>query len=204
MRIVITRTNNKGWKGNLRTCRTGWLNNDNASIMSEIVRNERPLGYEYIGETRRNGGVGELRTSKGLTLLSGKVNGDDDLEYSVAFFLSDSAKSSLLDWKPISDRIIWAHFNSGRPYAEETKDDFYNALNATFKAIKKKDLDYADDLYLLSHTQRDIRSKLDDLERGICLTPNQHPSKEMRVGVKNRNPLKMRSNLFTLEASCPE
>ena len=49
----------------------------------------------------------------GLTLLfSGKESEENVREYGVGFLLSNTAKKRLLDWKSISDRIIYARFNS--------------------------------------------------------------------------------------------
>ncbi|KAL4709659.1 hypothetical protein ACJJTC_007390 [Scirpophaga incertulas] len=74
-----------------------------------------------LSEVRRNG-FGEQRTPKGVTLLnSDKENEDDTLEYGVGFLFSDVAKR-LLDWKPISDRIITARFYTKAIYRSTRRD----------------------------------------------------------------------------------
>lgn len=91
--------------------------------------------------------------SKGLTLLhSGMDHESDDCQNQLlGSYFSDYARPRLLDWKPISDRIILARFNSRvqkisfvqchaptNISAEDTKNDFHNSLCTTLKSIKKQ------------------------------------------------------------------
>lgn len=55
-----------------------------------------------------------------------------------------------------------------------------------------EDLDYADDLCLLSHTHADMPTKLDDLRQEAAkagLRIYTRKTKEIRTGVKNPTPL---------------
>lgn len=57
-----------------------------------------------------------------------------------------------------------------------------------------EDLDYADDLCLLSHTHQDMQTKLNDLRReagGTGLKINCAKTQEMRSGVANQTPLRI-------------
>ncbi|CAG9127121.1 unnamed protein product [Plutella xylostella] len=99
-----------------------------------------------LSETRWNG-FGEESADYGTTLLySGKEDEGASKEYGVGLLLSRSAKNSLLDWKPISERIIVARFASRvrkvtvvqcyaptNAAADETKSKFYDLLEATLK-----------------------------------------------------------------------
>lgn len=104
-------------------------------------------------ETRWNA-FGETRLQTGETLLhSGKENEDDPREAGVALMLTKEASKSLMEWEPVSDRIISARFESRfqKTYiimcyaptndAEEVeKDRFYAQLQATVDKVPKHDM----------------------------------------------------------------
>jgi exonuclease III len=85
---------------------------------------------------------GMTKISTGHTLIySGNHNKDDHHEKGVGFLLNNTSKKSLLEWNPISPRIVTARFDTKfqkttviQVYAstneaqEIEKEDFYNAL----------------------------------------------------------------------------
>ena len=86
---------------------------------------------------------GETKIQRGETLLySGKEREDDPHEADVALLLSKEASKSLMEWEPVSDRIIRARFESRfqktaifmcyaptNNTSEEEKDRFYEELS---------------------------------------------------------------------------
>ncbi|XP_039291250.1 craniofacial development protein 2-like [Nilaparvata lugens] len=98
---------------------------------------------------------GELKTSDGLTLLYSGWPEEDGAVHrdGVGILLTTKARQSLMDWKPVSERIITARFNSKirnisviQCYAPtevseiEKKDEFYALLAETVKKSPKRDL----------------------------------------------------------------
>ena len=122
-----------------------------AQVAKEMSRYKlKVLG---LSEVRWNT-FGETRLQTGETLLfSGKENEEDIHENGVGLLLSKEAFKSLLEWEPISERIIKAKFlskfknvNIIMCYAptntshEEEKIKFYNQLQDTVNKIPKRDI----------------------------------------------------------------
>lgn len=123
--------------------------------LPQVAKVMRDYNIQILGlsETRWNG-FGEQFADCGTTLLySGKEDEGASKEYGVGLLLSRSAKNSLLDWKPVSERIIVARFASRvrkvtviQCYAptsaasDEAKSKFYDVLEATLKCVRKQDI----------------------------------------------------------------
>ncbi|KAL1445995.1 hypothetical protein WDU94_003677 [Cyamophila willieti] len=121
-------------------------------VIEEEMRN---YNLEILGlnETRWNG-FGELRTQGGNTLIfSGQEDEDAPRQAGVGILMTEKSKRAMIDWKPISERIITARFNSRvrkitvvvcyapiEDSEEEIKDQFYDSLDDTLRKIKKQDI----------------------------------------------------------------
>jgi hypothetical protein len=67
------------------------------------------LGVSEVGWSE----FGEVRTLAGRTFLySGKPNEEDPRLEGVGMLLSKRAKCSLIDWKPVSERLMSARFKA--------------------------------------------------------------------------------------------
>jgi hypothetical protein len=122
--------------------------------LAQIEKERNAYHIEILGlsETRWNGS-GEHRIPQGgILLYSGKpINAKH--ESGVGILLSQKARKSLIEWNPISDRIIMTRFSTKlrnlvliQCYAPteqatiEEKDAFYEALENTLRKAKRSEI----------------------------------------------------------------
>lgn len=125
-----------------------------ASKLHQVIQEMKTYKIEILGlsETRWNT-FGETTVDGVTFLFSGRPNENDNRQEGVGFLLSKSAKNSLLEWRPISERIILARFKTKvrnvsiiQCYAPtevddyENKEAFYSKLSETMRLIKKQDI----------------------------------------------------------------
>lgn len=119
--------------------------------LHQAARELRKFRLEVLGmsECRWNGsGEHQLATGEKF-LYSGRAEGEIHSE-GVGFLLSKNASRSLIEWNPVSERIIYAKFHSRvrniaiiQVYAPteladtEVKEEFYDQLTAVLADIKK-------------------------------------------------------------------
>ena len=122
---------------------------------AQAVKELRHYKLTILGicETRWNT-FGETKQQTGETLLySGKENENDPHQAGVALLLSKEAMHSLMEWEPVSDRIIRARLDSRfqevtiimcyaptNAAGEEEKEQFCNQLQGVLDKIPKRDM----------------------------------------------------------------
>jgi len=113
------------------------------------------LGILCLSETKRRGN-GEELSSTGKTIL---LNSGEDLNQTgqriggVGIMLTKESRASLIDWKPISNRLMTARFRSGvrnitiincyAPHEEKDENEkthFYQQLNHVYDSSPRADI----------------------------------------------------------------
>ena len=122
--------------------------------LKQIIREMENYRLDILGLSEvRWDDFGELKSQAGVTLLySGRAHGETARD-GVGLLLSKRARRGLMEWYPISERIIIARFqnkirniNVVQCYAptetseEVVKQEFYVALTDVLKKIKRKDV----------------------------------------------------------------
>lgn len=123
--------------------------------LAQVAREMDRLKLDILGvsETRWNGS-GEVKTQNGETILfSGNLEEDAPHEKGVGLILSNRAFRCLMEWEPVSERILVARFHSRcqnltiiQVYAPteqanpETKEDFYDALQQAVNNASRRDI----------------------------------------------------------------
>ena len=126
-----------------------------AGKVHQVVREMKRLRLAILGvsETRWTG-AGKVHLTTGETVLYSGLAGDAaPHEKGVALILSKEAAKSLKEWEPISERIIFARFESKcqnttiiQVYAptndaeEGVKEDFNHQLQSAYNKRKARDL----------------------------------------------------------------
>lgn len=97
---------------------------------------------------------GEVQTQRGgLFLYSGRPAEEDVGQGGVGLLLSQKARKSLMEWKPLNDRVMMARFHSNirnvtifQCYAptegsvQEAKEEFYSILSNAIRASHRRDI----------------------------------------------------------------
>ncbi|XP_071123818.1 craniofacial development protein 2-like [Mytilus edulis] len=104
------------------------------SKTAQIIKEMQHYRLEIFGlsECRWTGSVKTRTNSGNIILHSGNI---DRLINGVAIIICKEKAKSLLEWEPISERLVTARFNSNYCYTQtndaedETKDDFYEQLH---------------------------------------------------------------------------
>ena len=126
-----------------------------AGKVHQVAKEMKRLRHAILGvsKTRRTGAWKVHLTTGETVLYSGLAGDDAPHEKGVALILSKEAGKSLKEWEPISERIIFARFESKcqnttiiQVYAptndaeEGVKEDFYQQLQSAYSKTKARDL----------------------------------------------------------------
>lgn len=124
------------------------------TALAQVCKEFRRYGLEVLGLSEiRWLDAGERRTSSGEFLLYSGPPESEGHHRGVGFLLTANSRKSIIDWKPVSDRIITARFSSHpknvtmiQVYAPtnaasmEDKDSFYDLLETTLDQVPRADI----------------------------------------------------------------
>ena len=106
-----------------------------------------------------------------MLLYSGKENKEDPHEAGVGIMLSKKARKSLIEWEPISDRIIKARnqkttiiqcYSPTNDATEDAKTSFYEELQSVVDRVPRRDI-------LLLMGDLNAKVKVDNAGRGEAM-----------------------------------
>lgn len=175
-----------------------------AQVIKEMERYQ--IDILGVSETRWKGS-GEITTIDKHCFLYSGLKGEDDIhEYGVGIILSARFRNALIEWQPISERIITARVkaqNQGvtvvQCYAPtdvsetEHKEQFYSLLDKTITKINKNDA-----IILMGDFNAQVGSENEDLEHVIGKhgIGTQSENGELLIELCGNHNLKIGGTLF--------